>query len=66
LKDDDDALINLCNATNPSDKNLLGEAFMTGVFVLDDLTFHVNMVMGSVHLQAFMSMLQNEIGGVSR
>eukprot|EP01018_Ginkgo_biloba_P031511 Gb_22862 [translate_table: standard] len=31
-----------------------------GAFVPDDLTFPVNMVMGNVHLRAFMYMLQNE------
>eukprot|EP01018_Ginkgo_biloba_P019387 Gb_22811 [translate_table: standard] len=61
MSDDGEALVNLYNAVEPEDKNLLlVEAFIIGDFVLDDLTFPVNMVMGSVHLRAFMSMLQNE------
>eukprot|EP01018_Ginkgo_biloba_P020354 Gb_41509 [translate_table: standard] len=60
LENDADALMNLYEVAKPKEKNLLAEAFMTGFLVSDDLTFPINMVMGSVHIRAFMSSLQSE------
>lgn len=60
LKDGDEALINLYNVDDPLEKNFIIEAFMIRALVPDDIKFPYNMVMGSVHLRAFMSMLQNK------
>eukprot|EP01018_Ginkgo_biloba_P001371 Gb_37389 [translate_table: standard] len=60
LQDNDEALVNLYNFADPLEKNLIAEAFMNEALVPNDLTFLANMVMGSVHLRAFMSMPQNE------
>eukprot|EP01018_Ginkgo_biloba_P018566 Gb_16818 [translate_table: standard] len=60
LENDTDALITLYQVAKPEEKNLLAEAFMIGFLAPKELTFPVNMVMGSVHIRAFMSTLQVE------
>ena len=60
LQNDDEDLTNLYKVANLGEKNLIIESFMTRALTPNELSFPVNMVMGSVHIHAFMLMLQKE------